>query len=420
VIAVGLVRYLGVSFLFVALASLVTVPARAQSVDTGLQLKQPQVDRIIRLAQAQVPQTTPAPRRRSQADSRQEWAARLNANTVTVISGNPNGGYLYLAYDLSAVLDDGDNLRILPVVGKGAYANARDVLHLKGIDLGFSRTDVLKHLVESNELGRNIANRLTYIAKLYNEEMQILAGPGVEKLEDLTGKKVNFSDAGSGTQFSTRRIFKALGINAIEVNMGQGDAYELLKKGEIAATVLISAKPSGSFRRFKLFEGAKMLSVPYTPELEADYFPAVISHSDYPDLVPEGEEIDTVAVGAVLISFNWKENTDRYRRVAKFVDAFFSNIAKFKQPPRHPKWRETNLALNIDFLKRFPRAQDLLDEIAKARAAAVEELRADAVPAQGIDPELARAQAARAAPNDPLEQERLFNKFMDWVRTQQN
>jgi uncharacterized protein len=39
---------------------------------------------------------------------------KLNQNTVTVISGNPNGAYLYLAYDMSAVLDDGNELRVLP------------------------------------------------------------------------------------------------------------------------------------------------------------------------------------------------------------------------------------------------------------------------------------------------------------------
>ena len=40
-------------------------------------------------------------------------AEKINQNTVTVISGNPNGTYLYLAYDLSAVLDDGEELRVL-------------------------------------------------------------------------------------------------------------------------------------------------------------------------------------------------------------------------------------------------------------------------------------------------------------------
>src|SRR4029077_10397949 len=46
---------------------------------------------------------------------------KLNQNTVTIISGNPNGTYIYLAYDMSAVLDDGNELRVLPVIGKGGY-----------------------------------------------------------------------------------------------------------------------------------------------------------------------------------------------------------------------------------------------------------------------------------------------------------
>jgi hypothetical protein len=49
--------------------------------------------------------------------TQQALSERLNQNTVTVISGNPNGTYLFFAYDMSAVLDDGDNLRVLPVVG---------------------------------------------------------------------------------------------------------------------------------------------------------------------------------------------------------------------------------------------------------------------------------------------------------------
>ena len=36
-----------------------------------------------------------------------------------------------------------------------------------------------------------------------------------------------------------------------------------------------------------------------------------------------------------------------------------------------------------------------------------------------IDPTIVRAQAAKAAPNDPAEQERLFQQFMEWSRAQQ-
>ena len=43
--------------------------------------------------------------------------------------------------------------------------------------------------------------------------------------------------------------------------------------------------------------------------------------------------------------------------------------------------------------------------------------RAAAAP-RNIDPALARAQAARAAPNDPSEQDRLFKQFLEWSSKQ--
>ena len=219
-------------------------------------------------AQVKRPAPAPAPAARyaSQRDT-------LNQNTVTVISGNPNGTYLYLAYDMSAVLDDGNDLRILPVIGKGGYQNVMDVLHLRGVDLCITQSNIMTYLKRTGEMGPNIENRLAFITRLYNEEMHVLAGPGINNVKELDGKKVNFSDVGSGTQFSTRLIFDLLGIKATEINVGQADGYQMVKSGEIAATVLIAGKPTGSFAKFKIEPGMKLLPVPYTEVLEQDYFP---------------------------------------------------------------------------------------------------------------------------------------------------
>src|SRR5690349_21132008 len=81
------------------------------------------------------------------ASARRRWESigtRTNANTVYVVSGNLNGTYLSIAYDMSAVLDDGDKLRILPVVGKGGGQNIVDVRFMKGIDVGITQSNLLK------------------------------------------------------------------------------------------------------------------------------------------------------------------------------------------------------------------------------------------------------------------------------------
>ena len=98
---------------------------------------------------------------------------RMNANTVSIVSGNINGTYLSIAYDLSAVLDDGDNLRILPVIGKGGGQNIKDVRFLKGADIGITQSNLLRYYHRTNEIGP-IENKVLYIARLFNEEMHVI------------------------------------------------------------------------------------------------------------------------------------------------------------------------------------------------------------------------------------------------------
>jgi uncharacterized protein len=64
--------------------------------------------------------------------------------------------------------------------------------------------------------------------------------------------------------------------------------------------------------------------------------------------------VNTLAVGTVLGAYKWPPKTERYNRIARFVDAFFSKFDEFQKPPRHPKWREVNLAAGLANWKRFP------------------------------------------------------------------
>ena len=202
---------------------------------------------------------------------------RINANTIAIISGNPNATYMSIAYDMSAVLDNGDDFRILPVIGKGGGQNIKDVRFLKGIDLGITQSNLLPYFKKTNEIGA-IDDKIVYIAKLFNEEMHFIVreGAGISSLADLAGKKVNFSDIGSGTQLSTRDIFEKLGIKPVEVNMGQADAMLALKSGEIAATILIAGKPAGAMAKLKASDGFRILPVSFDKPLQSDYLPATL------------------------------------------------------------------------------------------------------------------------------------------------
>ena len=117
---------------------------------------------------------------------------------------------------------------------------------------------------------------------------------------------------------------------------------------------------------------------------------------------------------SVLAVYNWPRDTDRYRRVALFIDCLLHKFAEFQKAARHAKWKETNLSATLKGWRRFPAAEEWLAKNTQQAAAAPVP-----VPAQApIDPAIVRAQAAKAAPNNPAEQEQLFKQFMEWAKTQ--
>jgi TRAP transporter TAXI family solute receptor len=348
----------------------------------------------------------------TQAQVQQAW--QINQNTITIVSGNPNATYLSIAYDLSAVLDNGNDFRVLPMIGKGGGQNIRDVRYLKGVDLGITQSNLLGYFKRTNEIG-NIDGQIVYIAKLFNEELHLIVREesGIKSIDQLGGKKVNFSDIGSGTQLSTRDIFEKLGVAPIEVNMGQADAFEALKKGEIAASILIAGKPAGSTRTLKAADGFRILPVAYSKPLQNDYLPTTFTHEDYPNLIEAGQRVDSVAVGAVLIAYNWPKGTDRYQRTVKFVEQFFPRLAEFQKPPRHPKWKEANLAATLPGWKRFEAAEEWLQKnlprIAESERAEFNTFLAAAK----------RDAASRPAAFAPNEREQLFEAFLAWKQSRE-
>jgi len=340
----------------------------------------------------------------------------INQNTIYIVSGNPNGTYLRAAYDMTAVLDDekDNTLRVLAVIGKGGGQNLRDVRFLKGVDLGITQSVLLNRFKRTNEIGP-VDDKFVYIAKLFNEEMHLIvrAESGITSIEQLAGKTVNFSDIGSGTQLSTREIFERLKIPAKEVNMGQADAFEALKKGEIAASILIAGKPTGSTRTIRSADGFRLLPVAYSKPLQDYFYPAVLTHEDYPTLIEPGQTIDTIAVGAVLFAYNWPKGSERYRRIETFINAFFPKIAEFQKKPRHPKWKEINLAAVMPGWNRHEAAEEWLQ---KNRPTVQTQPTGPAERAQFNDFVATRQAATAFAPED---REKLFQEFLKWKQARE-
>jgi TRAP transporter TAXI family solute receptor len=284
----------------------------------------------------------------------------VNANTVTLLSGTIGGTYVQFGADLASVLDDDGKLRVLPITGRGSVQSVADILVLKGVDLGIVRADTLDYL-ERKGFANDIKNRFTYVTKLYNEEMQVIAPKTVNTLSELEGKTVSVDLPDGGTFVTALTVFERLGIKANFVYIEQRIAMEKLKKGEVDAVIVVGGKPYASVSNFN--DGRfHLAAVDYARPLQSDYLPATLTSKDYPNLIPEGETVDTIAVPAVLAAHNWPPTTERRRKLALFVDAFFTKFPALQNPPFHPKWKEVSLPAPLAGWNRLPLAQEWLDK----------------------------------------------------------
>src|ERR1700757_4659675 len=108
----------------------------------------------------------------------------LNANTVTLITGTIGGTYVQFGADLASLLDNRNQMRVLPVGARGWVQSGAGILFLQGVDLGIVRADTLDYL-ERKGFAKDIKKQFTYVTKLYNEEVHVIASKSVQSLKDL-------------------------------------------------------------------------------------------------------------------------------------------------------------------------------------------------------------------------------------------
>src|SRR6202022_1810610 len=304
--------------------------------------------------------------RRTQNDSRPPSAIlaerqireRLNAGTVGLAGGLLEGAPIHFATDIARVVNDSGAVHILPIVTSGPTENVNDLLYLRGIDAAIINSDSLE---EYKSQVPQIQQRITYLLSLFPSELHIFVRPEIHSLEDLRGKKVNFNTQGTAAAYSGPLIFSRLNLNVEKMFIPHQLALEQLKRGEISAVVFVTSKPVDAFLKGRWETGFKFLPVDYDSKFEDYYLPSYLDSTDYPNLIGKGERISTIAVPTILTAYSWRPGSDRYRRVARFVDDLFSRVDKLQAPGFDPKWKDINLSARIPGLERFQAAQEWID-----------------------------------------------------------
>ena len=221
---------------------------------------------------------------------RESYRSRLNENVVTIMASDPSGTELTIASDIAQVVDDGDNLRVLPIVGKGVAQNVKDVMFMRGIDMAITQANVLKYYARTGELGSNFIDQVVYVAKLFNEEVHFVVPLVITDIKQLSGQVVNLGLPGSGTAITGRLLLEALGIKVQELHLSRRrcdrEAQARRDRWRDDSWPASRLRPWDISRRA---DGLKLLSIPLCKELEDSYYPATSPMTIIPSSSPRAK-----------------------------------------------------------------------------------------------------------------------------------
>jgi TRAP-type uncharacterized transport system substrate-binding protein len=330
----------------------------------------------------------------------QSRSAQVNNWTVGVAGGFFEGTFIRFAVELAKALDDGENLRVLPIVSYGGNENINDLLYLRGVDVAITYTDTFELYRKSGRV-KNIEQRINYVSELLVGELYIFARPEIKTLKDLEGKRVSLGTKGGSATTTGPIVFERLGIQPELIYVNNTIALEKMKAGEIDAIVSTGGKPNDLFVKLKPEPGFHFLAVEYSPKFADYYIPCPLSHDDYPHLIEAGQRVETLCMSAVLAVYNFPKGSDQARRLERFIQYYFERFDKLKQPSFHPKWKDVNLAAKVPGWTRYWLAADKVEAMAKASAVSSTE-------------SVKRSPGETAASRDPSEQDALFKQFLIW------
>lgn len=289
-------------------------------------------------------------------------ASEMN-ESIGMVTGSETGTYFRFGQEIAATAKKA-RLDMIVKSSEGSIANIKRITSKENAALAMVQSDVLGFLGRSdNPDTKRIAQKLRLIFPFYNEEVHLFARKEIAKFEDLRGRRVVIGTEGSGNWLTSHNLQSLMGVEDIRFvdNLKPDEAVTGVLLGEVDAMIYVAGKPVKLFSNLDKLKSdpkyAQMLGtvhfVPLNdPKMLQEYVSSEIRADDYGWF---DQAIPTIAVKAVLISYDFSNSTDTYRvmrcrQLGRLGQVIRENIADLKQNG-HPKWKEVNLEENVGIWK---------------------------------------------------------------------
>ncbi len=283
-----------------------------------------------------------------------------------IITGGEKGTYYQFGLNLQS-LGKPREYAITVHPSKGSIENIFAVYQRPGVQLGIVQSDVLAFVskVQSDPTLQRIAGKTKMVFPLYNEEIHVLARPGIETFEDLADKRVAIGREGSGTYLTARLLFNVAEVTPRETVLIDTDhALNELKAGRVDAMFYVAGYPVKLFTD-SVKEGDNLSLVQITNKSITEFYPgAEIPAGTYPW---QPRPVPTVAVKAVLVSFDFQRRDCDV--VGQFAKVVADNMGWLTQNG-HPKWKSVDLNFPLKGWEQYACVRKYLRKAEAPRPAA--------------------------------------------------
>lgn len=258
---------------------------------------------------------------------------------LAIITGGKKGTYYQFGLNLQQLVDS-RGIRLSVYNSTGSIENLYAVYQRPRTQMGIVQSDVLAFVsrLQSDPLLKRIARKTKMVFPLYNEEIHLLGRQDLSGFDDLEGKRVAIGKEGSGTYLTAKLLFEVSEVAPSDmIAIGTGDALAQLKAGEIDAMFYVAGVPVKLFKEDVTVEDGLAL-IPILNKSITEFYPVAEIPADTYQWQPT--PISTVAVKAVLVSFNFRRANCEF--VGSFAQILNENIDWLKTNG-HPKWKTVDL-----------------------------------------------------------------------------
>ena len=236
------------------------------------------------------------------------WAQMRRVSIGTADTGGVY--YIYGGAIAKVISANVPNTQATAEVTPGAVDNVK-MLQNNSIDFAFTKSDVASEAIKGvGPFAGTGKVQVRAIAVLYPDIAHVVVTPGINKLEDMKGKRISTSAPGSGHEMVASKLLEAAGVNPLKD----------FKRERISLSESANAYKDRKIDGFFFATGlpaASMLDLGATPGLTykimdvQSYLPAIIKKHGkiyYEEVIPKGTyknleaDVKTIAVPVVFVT----------------------------------------------------------------------------------------------------------------------